>query len=46
MVIQQKIQQFLFRFKYFVALSDVSCKDWPKGGAVDHILFKGTYKQN
>ena len=31
-----------FRFKYFVALSDVSCKDWPKGSAVNHILFKGT----
>ena len=30
-----------YRFKYFVALSDLSSNVWPSDEAKDHILFKG-----
>ena len=31
----------LYRFQYFVSLSDVSCHDWPSKDVMEHILFKG-----
>ena len=34
-----------FRFKYFVALSDVSDQDWPTDAPPDHIIFKGISHQ-